>query len=138
MRQRILKIFANARGYCGVVLSRRGKTYSRAVHQLVAEAFLEQKPGYEVNHINGEKSDNRVDNLEMITRAENMAHAREMGLTAKGEEHGLAKITEVDVLQIRAARKAGKKLKSIAIEFGISREHAGAIASGKYWSHLPL
>lgn len=68
-------------GYRGVVLS-YGEEYKHVlVHRVVAEAFCSKPDGAnEVNHINGNKLDNRADNLEWVTRAENLRHAYETGL----------------------------------------------------------
>lgn len=68
-------------GYRGVILS-YGEEYKHVlVHRIVAEAFCSKPDGAnEVNHINGNKLDNRADNLEWVTRAENLRHAYETGL----------------------------------------------------------
>lgn len=69
-------------GYVHVSLRKPGeKQIKRHVHKLVAEAFLPRDPGKEVNHIDGDKKNNCVSNLEWSTRAENMAHAWNSGLT---------------------------------------------------------
>ena len=63
-------------GYIQIALRREGRTVQPMVHRLVAEAFVpnpDKKP--EVNHINGDKADNRAGNLEWTTRSENMKHA---------------------------------------------------------------
>lgn len=69
------------RGYLQVLLYEEGKPHPKKVHRLVAEAFipnLDNKP--QVNHINGDKTDNRVKNLEWCTNSENQLHAYKNGL----------------------------------------------------------
>ena len=79
---RILKCFTDSDGYLCISLTKDYKSKSFFVHRLVAMTFipnLENKP--QVNHINGIKSDNRVENLEWVTASENMQHAWKNGLT---------------------------------------------------------
>lgn len=74
--EKILKQAKDKDGYVQVNLSKNGKGRTRKVHRLVAQAFIsnfEEKP--EVNHINGIRDDDRVDNLEWCTSSENNIHA---------------------------------------------------------------
>jgi hypothetical protein len=73
-RERILKPGTNKQGYLTVALSKYGKPKTKQVHQLVAIAFLNHKPNGHtlvVNHINFNKTDNRLENLEIVTTREN-------------------------------------------------------------------
>lgn len=66
-------------GYVKVDLGYKGAKKTFDVHRLVAEAFIPNPANKtDVNHINGDKGDNRVSNLEWATRAENMAHSHEV------------------------------------------------------------
>lgn len=68
-------------GYRSIILSYGGFAKHVSVHRIVAEAFCYRPDGAdEVNHINGNKLDNRADNLEWVTREENLRHAYETGL----------------------------------------------------------
>ena len=72
---RPLKAFVNESGYMVVSLTKNGKSTQERVHRLVAETFIENtenKP--QINHINGVKTDNRVENLEWCTSNENIKH----------------------------------------------------------------
>ena len=79
----------NGTGYYKVFLYKNGKKCQKLVHRLVAEAFLERPEGKDfVNHIDGNKKNNNVENLEWCTRSENMLHAYRNGLAtaqAKGK-----------------------------------------------------
>lgn len=89
-------------GYLRVVLYKDGKNRSYYVHVLVAKAFIpnpDHKP--EVDHIDTNKFNNRVENLRWVTGSENIRHAFEMGVAKSGCEHGRAKFTAEQVREIR-------------------------------------
>ena len=87
---KILKLRMNKGGYLLVGLCKNSKKHTKLVHRLVAEAFIpniDNKP--EVNHLDGDKTNNKVENLEWSTRSENMKHAHNTGLIKPltGENH---------------------------------------------------
>ena len=79
---RVIKIYKSKNGYYSVSLSiKKGKQKRFLIHRLVAKHFinnLQNKP--QVNHIDGDKSNNHTDNLEWVTAKENVRHAYEIGL----------------------------------------------------------
>ncbi len=107
------------------------------VHRLVAEQFIpnpENKPF--INHINGIKTDNRVENLEWCTRSENDLHAYKIGLkNATGEKNGFAKLSQRQVLEIRAFDGAYSR-KELSGLYGISLQHLSGIINRKFWKHI--
>ena len=83
-RKKILKPSMNTTGYCKVKLVKDGTRKDYRIHRLVADAFLEREEGREfVNHKDGDKLNNNVQNLEWCTHKENMNHAIETGLRKK-------------------------------------------------------
>ena len=81
LTSKILKATINSSGYFKVELHKKGKTKVLYVHRLIASAFIpnpENKP--QVNHKNGDKLCNSIDNLEWVTRSENQKHAIKNGL----------------------------------------------------------
>ena len=81
-----IKTANERRGYLGTQLYKNHKLKNVYVHRLVAEAFIPNTDGQEtINHINGNKLDNRVENLEWVSNAENVKHAFQTGLN--GTEH---------------------------------------------------
>ena len=75
-------------GYIKVGLWMDGNGTTKAVHRLVAETFLKQKIGFDVNHIDGDKTNNNVDNLEWVSRSDNMKHAYRIGLSKPTDKNG--------------------------------------------------
>ncbi len=129
-----------AKGYRSVTLRVDGKKTYFYVHRLVALSFL-GKPddNFQINHKNGKKQDNRVENLEWVTPAENMSHARNAGLIEipKGEQHYKATLTEQQVKEILELLQDGKITKrGIERKYGVGRGVVTAIASGKSWKHI--
>lgn len=117
----ILKQRKTKAGYKQIVLYRpgeEGKTW--LVHRLLAKAFLgaEDGDGRVVDHIDGNKENNRIDNLELITPKENTARAIALGLRRA------RKITEEDIAEIVRLRKQGMLRRDIAKKFHV---HEGTI-----------
>ena len=83
-RGKMLKTQDNGKGYLFVGLHKDGKVKYCYIHRLVADAFIDNPyDNKEVNHIDGNKHNNRVDNLEWVTRLENARHAQDNGLYGK-------------------------------------------------------
>lgn len=135
---RVLKRLLNPNGYFGVDLSLNGKIHRYLVHRLVLQAFLKNpKNKPYINHKNLIKTDNNLTNLEWVTPAENDAHAIRMGVKSgflKGEKHLLVKLTEKQVLLIRA--NSYKKLKVLAEEFKVNYRTISDILTRKRWKHI--
>jgi hypothetical protein len=114
---------------------KNGKKTSRGIHCLVAEAFIPNPLNLpEVNHKNGKKWDNRVENLEWCTHAENMKHARVTKLMnpQKGEKNGNSKLTKSQVLKV-IKLKGKYTQQKIADIFGITQAQVSFIHNNKSW-----
>lgn len=78
---RILKTNINSHGYLIVCLRKNNKQYTKSIHRLIADAFYDgNHVGLDVNHIDGNKLNNHLSNLEFCTRQENIQHAFDNGL----------------------------------------------------------
>ena len=112
-----------------------------AIHRLVALAFLPNPNNFsQVNHIDGDKANNHVENLEWVDNSLNQKHAAETGLHVypKGEAHVMAILTEDQVREIktRVAAPYPGQLDDLAEEFGVSKHCIFDIKRGKSWRHV--
>lgn len=110
----------------------KNKVQSRfLVHRLIAMTFIGDPTGLEVNHIDGDHFNNALENLELLTRKQNMEHASRTGLVAYGERGGQATLTDNDVRQIRELRAQGYPYKLIAKLFNVTENYTGLIVRNK-------
>jgi len=124
-------------GYVLSSLHKNGKHSTPSIHRLVAAAFLGPCPaGKEINHIDGVKTHNHVENLEYVTASENQRNAYRMGLrSSRGENNTSSLLSNNDVRIVRGL--LGKiPHRVIAGMFGVTRTAITAISTGRTWGWL--
>lgn len=129
---RILKPSLTHTGYLHVNLYKDGKRITRNVHRLMAETFIPNPDNLpQVNHINGDKTDNRVENLEWCTAQHNISHAVETGLRdTKGSKNVNNKLSPTQVLEIRELANSMKGA-SIGRLYGVTKSSIYSIIHRK-------
>jgi hypothetical protein len=138
-KERLLKPSLQSKGYLTVVLQKNGIRNMVLVHRLVAEYFVSNplnKP--QVNHINGVKTDNNIENLEWVYHRENLDHAIKNNLTLKGEENRNSKLKDVDVVKIHSLLQKGITTKELSESYNVSYSTIDGIRTNRYWKHLNL
>ena len=124
-------------GYHFIHLWKNGKHKKKYIHDLVLEAFVSGEKKECVNHKDGDKINNNVENLEYCTYSQNLQHAYDIGLRRKnkGELAPRAKLNEREVMEIRnnigiiSQRKMAKK-------YGVSKRCIQSIIERKSWKHI--
>lgn len=118
-------------GYCRVPLSRNNKAVAFLVHRLVADSFIPNPNNFSiVNHLDGNKSNNTVENLEWCTVQQNAIHARDNGLTAIRDRHPRAILTSEKVSIIR---NSSERATVLARRFGVKPVTISAIRHNRIW-----
>ncbi len=126
-------------GYNHVSLSVQGRATKIRVHRIVATAFIPNCNNKDtVNHIDGNKTNNNVNNLEWATIGENIRHAHKTGLTNSHGENNTSSVLKYDeVVKIRDLHKTGKYLhRELAEMFGVSRRNIGYIVNKSSWATM--
>lgn len=135
----LLKGSISSNGYHRHTLSFLNKRVYKNTHRIVAEAFIpnsENKP--QINHKDGNKLNNCVDNLEWCDAKQNLNHAYQTGLAKgkAGSKNSMADLTESQVLEIVRFYKAGMKQVDIAKKFGQKFQNISCIVNGKSWTSV--
>lgn len=137
-KERILKYFFDKDGYKNLTLTKNGKAKKKKIHRLVAECFIKNpfnKP--DVNHIDLDKSNNNVSNLEWVNKRENMKHASLNNDNCRGEGIASSKLTEKDVIKIRQMYSTKKyTYKDLSRIFKVANTTIGLIVRKETWRHL--
>jgi len=125
------------RGYLRVGLTRNGKLHWRSVHRLVLEAFVGAcPPGLEACHYDGNRLNNRLDNLRWDTPEANIQDKHRHDRVVRGSRSGRAKLTEGDIPVVRQLRAEGASYGEIAAAYGLTRATVIALLKGRTWNHV--
>lgn len=134
--ERILKTNSVSKsGYIIICLSKDNIKFGIALHRLVAEAFIPNPEGkMQVNHIDGNKLNNTVDNLEWNTASENTIHAINNKLRKQNcEDNHQSKLSKQQVLEIRESNLSQRKLGKI---YNVAQSTIYRIKNRKTWASI--
>ena len=138
-----LKPQKHTHGYRYVTLVKGGEKKNHLIHRLVGEAFIPNPENKRtINHKDGDKTNNHVDNLEWATYSENNQHGIDSGLIGradlKGSKNSQSKLTENDVRKIHDMLKDGLSYGEIADMYNVTNELIGMINRGQAWTHVEV
>jgi hypothetical protein len=141
--RRKLKLNKKASGYNEIKLFKNGKRNYFTVHKLVMLTFVGKRPkGLQINHINGIKDDNRLENLEYCTASENALHAFELGLRFgfEGEKNGQSKLNKQKVIEIKTELLNYKRgmISALGRKYEVDPETISNIKNGRTWLHVKI
>jgi len=136
--EKICTPYLTKTGYLEVSPKKSGKRIKHLVHRLVGIAFVSgYREDLTINHINGNKLDNRVENLEWVSLARNTQHQWETGLVnLRGERQPRSKLTSKQVVYIRQLLSQGIPAHTLAIIAGVSPSLIAFIRDGKRWPEV--
>ena len=126
----------NSNGYIALTIQYGNvRKINYGKHILICEAFHGPRPSekHQVAHWNGNRADNRAENLRWVTHREN-AQDRSRHGTESGENHGMARLVNVDIELIYHLKSAGIRGRDIGFMLDMNRHHINKIANGKTWT----
>jgi hypothetical protein len=133
----VLRPGADKNGYSLVVLVQSPRRKTMKVHALVLQSFVGPAPiGMQCRHLDGNRTNNTLENLCWGTILENHADKRRHGTMIRGETVGNARLTEATVRSIRARSFGGEKRSQLAKEYAVSENTIRHILFGKTWRHI--
>lgn len=136
IKRRKYRFRVHTGGYLQISLAYKGGFYHFFGHRLVAIYFIdnpENKPC--VNHLNGNKQDNRKVNLAWATDSENQCHSYENGLNSRnGKNNGKSKLTEGQVLEIRM-NKHGSRV-AMSKKYNVAESTIRNVIYNRSWTHI--
>jgi hypothetical protein len=137
LNERLIGRLLDRDGYFRRTLCKNSLSKQITEHRLVATTFIENPENkLTINHINGIKTDNRVENLEWNTQLENKQHAVSSGLTnLKGTNHPRCKLSDKDVLEIREIGFSQTRT-ALSKKYGVSRITILRIIKRSNWNHI--
>ena len=132
-----LYIHTNKKGYQFVRMYIDGTAKTYLVHRVVAQTYIPNpRCKSEVNHKDGNKSNNAAWNLEWVTAQENVDHSVVTGLVKRGIDRPNAKLTDADIYNIRNLREAGATYYELGRQFNIAYQTAHKICTRQTYTHI--
>lgn len=130
-QSKILSGFVCTTGYPAIEVQTVPRHIRKYIHSLVMESFVGPRPdGFQVNHIDGCKTNNRLPNLEYVTCQQNLEHAARLGLSTNSGSFKL------DAVKVRALRRRYQEIghcETVAAEFGIDESNVFRIVTRQHW-----
>jgi len=133
------KPWRDPEGYLHHTLARGGKGLRLriALHVLVAASFIGPRPeGLVVAHLDGDKSNNCIENLAYVSQRENIEHKRAHGTMPCGDRSHLSRMTDRQCLRMLDCLDVGYSRREVAGAFGVSIAHVAALKTGRIRKHL--
>lgn len=130
----------NSMGYVTHILMIDGRRINVLAHHAIILFFNKNASfvGKCTNHIDTNRANNKLENLEIVTQKQNILHARNLGRlnTSKGEDHFRSRLKVKDVLEIREMISRSENIKTIASKFNVGISTIADIKRGATWKHV--
>lgn len=133
-----LSKFTTPDGYYRVSMCHKHKKKQFYLHEIIAVYGGLDVVDKTINHIDGNKKNNSIHNLEGLSMEENRQHAVDTGLMASGSRNGNSKLTEELVIEIKTRFKNGQKTPQISKELGVNYFTLRNIGTGRTWGHIQI